>query len=93
MEELVAPDVVNTMPEETLRAFADHGDASRDFSATPARRRRPCGGPGRPDSTSPPSRPRSNARAYASFCDSYRELLERIESKLRDDALADAIRR
>jgi hypothetical protein len=27
------------------------------------------------------------------FCDSYHELLERIESKLRDDALADAIGR
>ena len=29
VEELIAPDVINTMPEATLRAFADHGDASR----------------------------------------------------------------
>jgi transaldolase len=26
VEALVAPDVVNTMPEATLRAFADHGE-------------------------------------------------------------------
>ena len=35
--ELVAPDVVNTMPEATLRAVADHGripaDSVRDFYA------------------------------------------------------------
>jgi transaldolase len=31
VEELIAPDVVNTMPEGTLRAFADHGDAGRTF--------------------------------------------------------------
>ena len=27
VEELIAPDVINTMPEATLRAFADHGEA------------------------------------------------------------------
>src|SRR5918997_797629 len=32
VQELVAPGVINTMPEGTLRAFADHGDADRDFS-------------------------------------------------------------
>ena len=26
VEELIAPDVVNTMPEAALRAFADHGN-------------------------------------------------------------------
>jgi transaldolase len=29
VEQLIAPDVINTMPEATLRAFADHGDATR----------------------------------------------------------------
>ena len=29
VEELIAPDVINTMPAATLRAFADHGEASR----------------------------------------------------------------
>ncbi|TML97198.1 MAG: transaldolase, partial [Actinobacteria bacterium] len=31
VEELIAPDVINTMPESTLRAFADHGDPTRAF--------------------------------------------------------------
>ena len=30
VEELIAPGVVNTMPEETLRAFADHGELAGD---------------------------------------------------------------
>ena len=29
VEELIAPGVINTMPEKTLRAFADHGDPDR----------------------------------------------------------------
>jgi transaldolase len=32
VEELIAPDVVNTMPEATLRAFADHGDTTPSLS-------------------------------------------------------------
>ena len=31
VEELIAPDVINTMPEATLRAYADHG-ATRPFT-------------------------------------------------------------
>jgi transaldolase len=31
VEDLIAPGVVNTMPEATLHAFADHGDATRTF--------------------------------------------------------------
>ena len=38
VEELIAPDVVNTMPEATLRAFADHGDV-RPAAFAPARGR------------------------------------------------------
>jgi transaldolase len=93
VEELVAPDVVNTMPEETLRAFADHGDASRDFSATAgaaAETLRRAGEAGLDLAAITSALERDGVRA---FCDSYHELLERIESKLRDDALADAIRR
>ena len=39
VEQLIAPDVINTMPEATLRAFADHGDVAppldADAGATP----------------------------------------------------------
>jgi transaldolase len=80
---LVAPEVINTMPESTLRAFADHGVATRDFSESVAEsaatlRRAEYEG--------------VDLRAIASqleregvraFCDSYRELLDCIDSKLR----------
>jgi transaldolase len=33
VEELIGPDVVNTMPDQTLRAFADHGRVSRSVDA------------------------------------------------------------
>ena len=36
VEELIAPGVVNTMPEATLRAFADHGQATRVLSESTA---------------------------------------------------------
>jgi transaldolase len=36
VEELIAPDVVNTMPEATLWAFADHGQATGTLSESAA---------------------------------------------------------
>ena len=39
VEELIAPDVINTMPEATLRAFADHGDVAPHARRRRARRR------------------------------------------------------
>jgi transaldolase len=40
VERLIAPGVINTMPEKTLHAFADHGDVARalDADLTEARR-------------------------------------------------------
>ena len=40
VEELINTDVINTMPEATLRAFADHGDATRASTRAPPRPRR-----------------------------------------------------
>ena len=40
VSELIGPDVVNTMPEQTLRAFADHGEVARTVDADPAGARR-----------------------------------------------------
>jgi len=81
VEQLIAPDVINTMPESTLRAFADHGDATRAFD---------------PSSTAAEETLRRAAHAgidlaavtteleregVRSFCDSYRDLLACIETK------------
>jgi transaldolase len=81
IEELINTDVINTMPEATLRAFADHGDATRAFD---------------PNSTVAEETLRRAADAgidltavttelehegVRSFCDSYRDLLACTESK------------
>ena len=82
VENLIAPDVVNTMPEATLRAFAGHGEV----------------GPGLSDNASEadatllraaetgvdlPALTAGLERAgVRSFCDSYRDLLGCIERKL-----------
>jgi transaldolase len=35
VSELIGPDVVNTMPDSTLHAFADHGEVARTLDANP----------------------------------------------------------
>jgi transaldolase len=82
VEELIAPDVVNTMPESTLRAFADHGQAAGALS----------------ESTAAAEEILTDARVAGidlaavtaqleregvqSFCASYHELIDRIETRL-----------
>jgi transaldolase len=54
VEELIAPDVINTMPAATLRGFADHGDPTRTLDRTAPRPRRRSAAPGTPASTCRP---------------------------------------
>ena len=82
VEALIAPDVINTMPEATLRAFADHGDATRAFdpSSTAAEetlRRAAAAGIDLAGVTDD-----LEQEGVRSFCDSYRDLLACIEAKL-----------
>ncbi len=81
VEGLITPGAVNTMPEATLRAFADHGDVGRGVSIAGAegavlRRARAAGldldGVTR----------ELEHEGVRSFCDSYHELLDCIETKL-----------
>jgi transaldolase len=81
VDELVAPEVVNTMPESTLRAFADHGDATRDFTDSiveSAATLRQAEREGVDLAVIASQLEREGVRA---FCDSYRELLDCIEAK------------
>ena len=81
VEELIAPESINTMPEATLRAFADHGDAGRPLSAdaqAAAERLVRAGDEGIDLSAIATELEREGVR---SFCDSYHELLLCIESK------------
>jgi transaldolase len=82
VEKLIAPDVVNTMPEATLRAFADHGQAATGSdhaaSAEDTLRRAEEAGVDLAAVTAQLER-----EGVRSFCDSYRELLECIDSKVQ----------
>jgi transaldolase len=79
VERLIAPGVINTMPEATLRSFADHGEiAPGGFDLERAESiLRACAGEGVDlDSITG----RLEREGVEAFCDSYRELLARIES-------------
>jgi transaldolase len=80
VEQLIRPGVVNTMPEATLRAFADHGRADHTLPAAGwadaiLRRTREAGI--NLDAVTAELE-REGVRA---FCDSYRELLDCIDTK------------
>jgi transaldolase len=86
VEQLIAPDVINTMPEATLRAFADHGDASRGFGASTGEetlRRAAEAGIDLAAITSELERD-----GVRSFSDSYQQLLDCIDAKLERAAAA-----
>jgi transaldolase len=82
VEQLVAAGVINTMPEQTLRAFADHGqvevtlDANIDASEAVLRAAAGEGVDLRAITAL------LEREGVAAFCDSYRQLLSCIESKL-----------
>jgi transaldolase len=81
VEQLIRADVVNTMPEATLRAFADHGRADHVLPvagrASAILRRAREAGIDLDAVTAELER-----EGVSSFCDSYHDLLDRIETKL-----------
>jgi transaldolase len=88
VEELIAPGVVNTMPEATLRAFADHGDAARVLGESTAAgdeailRDAERAGVDLAAITAELER-----EGVQSFCASYEQLLECIRTKSNDPVL------
>jgi transaldolase len=82
VSELIGPEVINTMPEQTLRAFADHGEVVRTLDADPRPAERTLAdadgaGIGLDAVTAELER-----EGVHSFCDSYHQLLDCIEDKL-----------
>ncbi len=80
--ELIGPDVINTMPENTMQAFADHGAVARTLDADvkgAVQTLRDAAAAGIVLDVVTAELEREGVR---SFCDSYGELLECIESKL-----------
>jgi transaldolase len=82
VEELIAPGVINTMPENTLRAFADHGDPDRaaafDLGAAQAVILAAAAEGASLDAITSDL----ETEGVQAFCDSYAQLLSCIESKL-----------
>jgi transaldolase len=82
VESLIAPGVVNTMPDATLRAFAEHGAIDAAISADPTTAdatlsKAAAAGVDLPTLTSELER-----AGVRSFCDSYHELLDCIDRKV-----------
>jgi transaldolase len=88
VEKLIRPDVVNTIPEGTLRAFADHGEVEQPLPVAGAahatlRRARDAG----IDIEAVTSE--LEREGVRSFCDSYHELLGCIRAKVQSLVVSD----
>jgi len=88
VEELIAPGVVNTMPEATLRAFADHGDASRVLRDSTTAADEVLGQAQDAGIDLASLTAQLEREGVQSFCASYQQLLDRIKTKTEDIALA-----
>jgi len=82
VSELIGPDVVNTMPEQTLRAFADHGEVRRTLDADPGAAERTLAEARDAGIDLAAVTAELEREGVRSFCDSYHELLDCIDSKL-----------
>jgi transaldolase len=82
VEELIAPDVINTMPRATLDAFADHGDVRPRRDDDERRAEAVLGAAGAAGIDLPAITARLADDGVRAFCDSYRELLSCIATRL-----------
>jgi transaldolase len=82
VSELIGPDVINTMPEHTLRAFADHGAVARTVDADPDAAERMLAAAAATGLDLPAVTAQLEREGVRSFCDSYHQLLGCIEHKI-----------
>jgi len=87
VSELIGPDVVNTMPDHTLRAFGDHGTVARTLDADPAGAERAFAAAAAEIDLAALTA-QLEREGVSSFCDSYHQLLGCIERKLAAGAAA-----
>jgi transaldolase len=80
--ELIGPDVINTMPEQTLHAFADHGEVRRTMDADLARAAQTLADAAAAGVDLRSITAELEREGVQSFCDSYRQLLGCIDLKL-----------
>jgi transaldolase len=82
VSQLIGPEVVNTMPEATLRAFADHGTVARTLDADPDGAERMLADAAAAGIDLATVTAELEREGVKSFCDSYDELLDCIAGKL-----------
>jgi len=80
--DLIGPDVINTMPEQTLRAFADHGEVVRTLDTDPSAAQATLVAAARAGLDLDATTATLEREGVQSFCDSYHQLLGCIENKL-----------
>ena len=80
--ELIGPGVINTMPEHTLRAFADHGAVARTLDADPDAAEQALTAASAAGIDLAAVTAQLEREGVRSFCDSYHQLLDCIERKL-----------
>src|SRR5207302_10107292 len=80
--ELIGPDVINTMPEHTLRAFAAHGAVARTLDADPDAAERVLAAAAASGLDLAAVTAELERGGVRSFCDSYHQLLGCIERKI-----------
>jgi transaldolase len=82
VSELIGPDVVSTMPAKTLRAFAEHGEVRRTVDAGIESAHEVLAGVGAAGVDLESVTNELEREGVRAFCDSYRQLLDCVRSKL-----------
>jgi transaldolase len=82
VERLIAPGVINTMPEQTLRAFAEHGNAAGALDTDPAAAEGVLAAAAAAGVDLAAITAQLEREVVQSFADSYAELVRCIEAKL-----------
>ena len=82
VERLIAPGVINTMPDQTLRAFAEHGNVEAALSVDPGEAEAALSAAAAEGVDLDSITSELERDGVKAFCDSYEQLLGCIESKL-----------
>jgi transaldolase len=83
VEQLIAPGVINTMPEKTLHAFADHGNVEPALGTDPDAAKAVLSAAAAEGVDIETITRELEHEGVKSFCDSYHDLLGYIETKVQ----------